>query len=138
MEGWKFDKPSVIHQTKTIQFKHCIQLITFWLICSFTKPCPPKFSSIHFHQTSYIATKLSYCTVFNQEGYFSRLQEFLAWQPDPSIKYLEGMNIVLFLVALVFTVFFILPLAFVLIFSKIVTQSKKVMHLFFLFLIAYI
>ena len=61
---------------------------------------------------------------------FSRSQQFIAWQPDPNIVYLEGTHIVLFLVALVFTVLFILPLAFALTFPKVVLRSKKLSYFF--------
>ena len=61
---------------------------------------------------------------------FSRSQQFIAWQPDPNIIYLEGTHIVLFLVALVFTVVFILPLAFALTFPKVVLRSKKLSYFF--------
>ena len=71
-----------------------------------------------------------------RESNFSRSQQFLAWQPDPNIVYLEGTHIVLFLVALVFMVLFILPLAFTLTFPKVVLRSKK-MSYFFLFLIVF-
>ena len=65
-----------------------------------------------------------------EESNFSRSQQFVAWQPDPNIKYLEGMHILLFLVALMFTVFFILPLAFALTFPKIVLRSKRMSYFF--------
>ena len=61
---------------------------------------------------------------------FSKLEGFVAWQPDPNVKYLEGTHIALFLVAVIFTVFFILPLAFALTFPKVVLQSKKLSYFF--------
>ena len=65
-----------------------------------------------------------------KESGFSQLQKFVAWQPDPSTKYLEGTHIVLFLVALVFMILFILPLAFGLTFPKVVLRSKKLSYFF--------
>ena len=65
-----------------------------------------------------------------EESNFNRLQQFVAWQPDPNIKYLEGTHIILFLVALVFTLFFILPLAFALTFPKVILRSKKLSYFF--------
>ena len=65
-----------------------------------------------------------------EESNFSRIQQFVAWQPDPNVKYLEGTHIILFLVALVFTLFFILPLAFALTFPKVVLRSKKLSYFF--------
>ena len=61
---------------------------------------------------------------------FSGSDQFTAWQSDPNIRYLKGAHIVLFLVALVFTVLFILPLAFALTFPKVVLRSKKMSYFF--------
>ena len=68
-----------------------------------------------------------------EKSNFSSSEHFMAWQPDPNIKYFEGMHIVLFLVALVFIMFFIIPLAFALTFPKIVLRSKRMSHFFPLF-----
>ena len=65
-----------------------------------------------------------------KDSNFSRSQQFVAWQPDPNILYLEDKHIGLFLVALVFTVLFILPLAFTLTFPKVVLRSKKLSYFF--------
>ena len=65
-----------------------------------------------------------------KDSNYSMSQQFIAWQPDPNIIYLEGTHIVLFLVALVFTVVFILPLAFALTFPKVVLRSKKLSYFF--------
>ena len=65
-----------------------------------------------------------------KESNFSGSQQFVAWQSDSNIKYLEGMHIILFLVALVFTVSFILPLAFALTFPKIALRSKKLSYFY--------
>ena len=65
-----------------------------------------------------------------KESNFSRSEQLVAWQPDPNIKYLEDKHIGLFLVALVFTVLFILPLAFALTFPKVVLRSKKLSYFF--------
>ena len=65
-----------------------------------------------------------------EDSDFSRSKYFIAWQPDPNITYLEWPHIVLFLVALVFTVFFILPLAFAFTFPKFVLRSKKMSYFF--------
>ena len=74
----------------------------------------------------------SFVTVYysTKESSFSSLQWFLAWQPDPSMKYLEGTHIVLFLVALAFMVLFILPLAFGLTFPKVFLRSKRLSYFF--------
>ena len=63
-----------------------------------------------------------------KENNFSKLQKFIAWKPDPNVKYLEGIHIPLFLIALVFTVLFIFPLAFALTFPKIILRSKKLSY----------
>jgi len=65
-----------------------------------------------------------------KESNFNGLQQFPAWQPDPNIKFLKGTHIVLFLVALLFMVLFILPLAFALTFPTIVLRSKKLSYFF--------
>ena len=65
-----------------------------------------------------------------KESNFSRLNKFVAWQPDSNIEYLQGRHILLLLVALVFTVFFILPLAFALTFPKTFLRSKKMSYFF--------
>ena len=74
----------------------------------------------------------SFVTVYysTKENGFSKLQTFLAWQPDPGTRYLEGTHIVLFLVALAFMMLFILPLAFGLTFPKVVLRSKKLSYFF--------
>ena len=74
----------------------------------------------------------TFATVYysTEKSNFSRSQQFVTWQPDPNIKYLEGPHIVLFLVALVFTAFFILPLAFALTFPKIILRSKKLSYFY--------
>ena len=73
----------------------------------------------------------SFVFVYYSNSDFSGLQQFVAWQPDPNIKYLEDkQHIGLFLVALVFTVLFILPLAFALTFPKVVLRSKKLSYFF--------
>ena len=77
--------------------------------------------SIFSSVTVYYSTK---------ESSFSRLQWFLAWRPDPSMKYLEGTHIALFLVALIFTMLFIFPLTFALTFPKVVLRSKKLSYFF--------
>ena len=65
-----------------------------------------------------------------KESDFSSLKLLVAWQPDLTIKYLQDGHVVLFLIALVFTAFFILPLAFALTFPKIVLRSKKMSYFF--------
>jgi len=72
----------------------------------------------------------SFVTIYysTKENNFSTLQKFNAWQPDPNVKYLEGIHIALFLIALVFTVLFIFPLAFALTFPKIILRSKKLSY----------
>ena len=77
----------------------------------------------------------SFVTIYysTKENNFSKLQKFIGWQPDPSIQYLEGAHIVLFLVALVFMLLFILPLAFGLTFPKVVLRSRKMSYFFPLF-----
>ena len=61
---------------------------------------------------------------------FNASQKFAAWQPNPSVQYLQGEHIIIFIVALVFTIFFILPLAFALTFPKVVLRSKKLSYFF--------
>ena len=61
---------------------------------------------------------------------FSGSEQLTAWQSDPNIRYFKGTHIVLFLVAVVFTVLFILPLAFALTFPKIILRSKKMSYFF--------
>ena len=78
------------------------------------------FSFVHVH----------YSTV---KSNFSDLEHYIAWQPDPNIRYFKDTHIILFLVALVFTLFFILPLAFALTFPKIVLRSKKMSYFFPIF-----
>ena len=68
-----------------------------------------------------------------EKSNFSSSEHFMAWQPDPNIKYFEGMHTVLFLVALVFIMFFIIPLTFALTFPKIVLRSKRMSYFFPLF-----
>ena len=65
-----------------------------------------------------------------KDSNFSELHHFVAWEPDPNVKYLEGAHIALFLVALIFTLFFIFPLAFALTFPKVVLRSKKLSYFF--------
>ena len=71
-----------------------------------------------------------FVTVHYSTNDFSDLDHFVAWQPDPNVKYLEGSHIVLFIVALIFKVLFILPLAFALTFPKVVLRSKKLSYFF--------
>jgi len=65
-----------------------------------------------------------------KDSNFSISQQFIAWQPDPNIKYLESTHIVFLLVAVLCMVLFILPLAFALTFPSIVLQSKKLSYFF--------
>ena len=65
-----------------------------------------------------------------KDNNFSRSQQFIAWRPDPNVEYLERKHIALLLVALIFTVFFILPLAFALTFPKVALRSKKLSYFF--------
>ena len=74
------------------------------------------FSSVNVHYSTY--------------SDFSGSRQYMAWQSDPNIKYFKGAHIALFLVALVFTVLFILPLAFALTFPKTVLRSKKMSYFF--------
>ena len=69
-------------------------------------------------------------TVYHSTNDDSESEQFTAWQSDPNIHYLRGAHIVLFLVALVFTMLFILPLAFALTFPKVVLRSKKMSYFF--------
>ena len=71
-------------------------------------------------------------TVYHSEteSDFNKQKQFLAWQPDPNVKYLNGPHIALFLIAVAFTVFFILPLAFALTFPSIVLRSKRLSYFF--------
>ena len=56
--------------------------------------------------------------------------QFIAWQSDPNIEYFTREHIVLFFIALVFIMLFILPLAFALTFPKTVLRSKKMSYFF--------
>ena len=71
-------------------------------------------------------------TVYHSEteSDFNKQEHLLAWQPDPNVHYLSGAHILLFLIALTFTVFFILPLAFALTFPSIVLRSKRLSYFF--------
>ena len=55
---------------------------------------------------------------------------FIAWQSDPNIEYFKGEHIALFLIAMMFTVLFILPLSFALTFPKTVLRSKRMSYFF--------
>ena len=68
--------------------------------------------------------------ISKNDSNFNELERMVAWQPDPNIEYLKHEHIPLFLVAMVFTVLFILPLAFALTFPKIVLRSKKLSYFF--------
>ena len=68
---------------------------------------------------------------YSDSSNFSRSHTVVAWQPDPSMEYLKHpKHIVLFLVAMVFTLAFVLPLALALTFPKLVLRSKKLSRIF--------
>ena len=66
----------------------------------------------------------------SKESNFSSSQRLVAWQPDPNVEYLRGGHIVLFLIALVFMLLFIIPFALAMTFPTIVLRSKRMSRLF--------
>ena len=66
----------------------------------------------------------------SKESNYSSSQQLTAWQPDPNVEYLHDGHIVLFLIALVFTLLFIIPFALAMTFPTIVLRSKRVSRLF--------
>ena len=66
----------------------------------------------------------------SEESNFSSSQRLVAWQPDPNVEYLRGGHIVLFLIALVFMLLFIIPFALAMTFPSIVLRSKRMSRLF--------
>jgi len=64
---------------------------------------------------------------------YTELKKISVWHPDPNVQYLHGKHIILFFIALVFMLVFILPLALSLTFPTIVLQSKRLSYFFPLF-----
>ncbi|XP_065893230.1 uncharacterized protein [Dysidea avara] len=52
------------------------------------------------------------------------------WLPDPNVKYLTGVHIVLFVIAFLFLLFFILPFVICFIFPRLVLRSKRLSYFF--------
>ena len=69
-----------------------------------------------------------YCS--KNDSDYSELDQIVAWQPDPDIKYCKDEHVPLFLVAMVFTVLFVIPFAFALTFPKVVLRSRKLSYFF--------
>ena len=65
-----------------------------------------------------------------KESGYGHLHTLVAWQPDPNVEYLQGDHIVLFLIALVFMLLFIIPFALAMTFPTIVLRSKRMSRLF--------
>ena len=66
----------------------------------------------------------------SKESNFSSLHQLTAWQPDPNVEYLHDGHIVLFLIALVFLLLFIMPFALAMTFPTVVLRSKRASRLF--------
>ena len=66
----------------------------------------------------------------SKESNNSGSQQLTAWQPDPNVEYLHDGHIVLFLIALVFMLLFIIPFALAMTFPTIVLRSKRASRLF--------
>jgi len=64
---------------------------------------------------------------------YTDLKTISVWHPDPNVEYLHGKHIVLFLLALVVMLVFVVPLAFSLTFPTIVLRSKRFSYFFPLF-----
>ena len=75
------------------------------------------FSFITIHQAS-------------KEYDFSISQQLTAWQPDPNVEYLQDAHIVLFLIAVVFMLLFIIPFALAMTFPTVILRSKRMSRLF--------
>ena len=52
------------------------------------------------------------------------------WLPDPNVEYLTGVHIVLFVIAFLFLLFFILPFVICFIFPRLVLRSKRLSYFF--------
>ena len=79
-----------------------------------------------------IISVFSFATVYytSEESDYDNLQSIVTWQPDPNVEYLHDGHIVLFLIALVFMLLFIIPFALAMTFPTIVLRSKRASRLF--------
>ena len=64
---------------------------------------------------------------------YTDLQKISVWHPDPNVEYLHGTHIILFLIGVVFTLVFILPLALAMTFPTVVLRPKRLSYFFPLF-----
>ena len=65
-----------------------------------------------------------------KESNFSSSQQLTAWQPDANVEYIQDAHIVLFLIAVVFMLLFIIPFALAMTFPTIILRSKRMSRLF--------
>ena len=79
-----------------------------------------------------IISVFSFITIHraSKEYDFSISQPLTAWQPDPNVEYLQDAHIVLFLIAVVFMLLFIIPFALAMTFPTIILRSKRMSRLF--------
>jgi len=79
-----------------------------------------------------IVNVFSFVTIYytSKESDYSSFQHLVTWQPDPNIEYTQGGHIMLFIIALVFLLFFIVPFAFAMTFPTIILRSKKLSRFF--------
>ena len=79
-----------------------------------------------------IISVFSFITIHraSKESNFSGSQQLTAWQPDPNVEYLQDAHIVLFLIAVVFMLLFIIPFALAMTFPTIILRSKRMSRLF--------
>ena len=79
-----------------------------------------------------IISVFSFITIHraSKESNFSGSQQLTAWQPDPNVGYLQVAHIVLFLIAVVFILLFIIPFALAMTFPTIILRSKRMSRLF--------
>ena len=79
-----------------------------------------------------IISVFSFATVYytSEENDYGHLQTIITWQPDPNMEYLHDGHIVLFLIAMVFLLLFIMPFALAMTFPTVVLRSKRASRLF--------
>ena len=66
----------------------------------------------------------------SNESNYNTDQQLIAWQPDPNLEYFQGWHSVLFLIALAFLLFFVVPFALASTFPRIILRSKKMSYFF--------
>ena len=79
-----------------------------------------------------IISVFSFITIHraSKEYDFSISQPLTAWQPDANVEYLQDAHTVLFLIAVVFMLLFIIPFALAMTFPTIILRSKRMSRLF--------